>query len=243
MQRTMYAAGLSVLVFGLAGIAFFALVLVPVALGYEDTDDPALMLAFTRAYPKVFVQEGLALLTMSISLVVAVVAMAEVIGRAADVVALRSISVFGWFAALCFFVGGALRVQAAGPVVHIADLNAAWGESAYLAVQVGAQALLITALLMVGLWSLGVGVIGYRSGVLPGWLAALACLPALRAVLGTFGPLGLVPEIELLWLLGMVAIPGTMLWTVLLGVVLLRRGRRGATSSRSFDERLGEATR
>lgn len=58
MQRTMHAAGLSVLVFGLAGIAFFALVLVPVALGYEDTDDPALMLAFTRAYPKVFVQEA-----------------------------------------------------------------------------------------------------------------------------------------------------------------------------------------
>lgn len=229
MPRTTLAASVSVLAFGIAGIAFFALVLVPVSLGYEDTDDPALMLAFTRAYPKVFVQEGLALLAMSVSLVVAVVAVAEVIGHAANGVALRTISVFGLFAALCFFLAGALRVQAAGPVVHIADLNAVWGESAYVAVQVGAQALLITGLFMVGLWSLGVGVIGYRVGAWPGWLAALAVFPALRAGLGTLAQVGLLPEIEIFWLLSVVAIPGTMLWTLLLGVVLLRQARRGAT--------------
>ena len=224
MQTSTRAAGLAMLVFGVAGIAWFALAATPPSLGYEDTDDPALMLRFARTFPTVFVQEGMALLTMSISLTVATISTAEVLGRRIDRVALRSITAFGLFGAAAFFVAGALRVNASGPAIHIAGLDESWGQAAFVAIQVGGQALLISGLFMVGLWSVGVSILGYRANALPTWLCALGALPAVRLVMGLLGPLGLLPAIGLLWPLWMAAILGTMLWYLLLGAVLLRTG-------------------
>ena len=56
MRATTRAAGLSMLVFAIAGVAWFVLAATPPSLGYADTDDPALMLRFARAFPAVFVQ-------------------------------------------------------------------------------------------------------------------------------------------------------------------------------------------
>ena len=224
MQNSIRVAGVSMLVFGIAGIAWFVLALTPPSLGYADTDDPGLMLQFARVFPAVFVQEGMALLTMSISLTVATVAMVEVLALRVDRIALRSITAFGLFAAAAFFVTGALRVNASGPAIHIAGLNEAWGQAAFVAIQVGGQALGISGLFMIGLWSVGVSVLGYRANALPTWLCALGILPAIRLVMGVLGPLGLLPEIGLLWPLFMAAILGTLLWYLLLGAVLLRMG-------------------
>jgi hypothetical protein len=42
-------------------------------------------------------------------------------------------------------------------------------------------------------------------------------------VAGTLGPLGLLPDGDGLWILGMLSIPGTLLWCLILGLVLPRR--------------------
>ena len=48
--------------------------------------------------------------------------------------------------------------------------------------------------------------------------------PAIRLVAGIAGPLGLLPSSDLLWLLSMASIPGTLVWCLVLGMVLVRRG-------------------
>lgn len=73
------------------------------------------------------------------------------------------------------------------------------------------------------LWAVGLSLIGLRTKAIPLALCVLGILPAFRIASGTLGPLGLVPDADILWLLGMASILGTILWCLLLGVVLLRR--------------------
>jgi len=61
-------SGLSTIAFALAGIAWFALEITPPGLGFEDTDNPAVMLGFVRAHPDIYVNAGLALILMAITL-------------------------------------------------------------------------------------------------------------------------------------------------------------------------------
>ena len=51
--------GLSTIAFALAGIAWFALEVTPPGLGFEDTDNPTVMLDFVRAHPDIYVNAGL----------------------------------------------------------------------------------------------------------------------------------------------------------------------------------------
>ncbi|MEP6639775.1 MAG: DUF4386 family protein [Chloroflexota bacterium] len=224
MRNASRVAGLSTLAFALAGLVSFALQLVPPSLGFEDTDNPLVSIAFVRAHPDIPVMTGLSLILMAIALTVSVLSVAEVTAPRADSLALRCLSAFGLFAAVLFLVTGGLRIGASGPLLHIANLREEWGEAAYLAAQVAGQAVGISAIVGLCLWAVGLSVIGRRMRVLPTWLAFLGIVPALRLVVSTLGPLGLLPDSELLWILGMVSIPGTMVWCLLLGIVLLRRG-------------------
>jgi hypothetical protein len=214
---------LSVIVFGLAGIAWFALESTPPRLGFEDTDDPAVMVEFIRAHPEVFVQAGMALILMAVSLTIGVLSVAEVVGTRSGGVGQRSISSFGLFAAAFFLFGGGIRIGSSGPLLHMAGLRTEWGEGAYLAAQVVSQAVLIGGLLALCLWAVGLSLIGLRTKTLPLALCILGILPAFRIVSGTLAPLGLMPDAEILWLMSMASILGTILWCLLLGVVLLRR--------------------
>lgn len=218
------AAGFSSIVFGLAGLASFALALVPPLLGFDDTDNPAVSIAFVRAHPDVHVFAGIALIVMAIALTVAILGVAEVLSPRADSLAVRSLSALGLFAAALFLVTGGLQIGASGPLLHIASLRDEWGEAAYLAAQVAGQAVGISGIVGLCLWAVGLSVIGRRRRVLATWLFFLGIVPAFRLVVSTLGPLGLLPDFELLWILGMVSIPGTMVWCFLLGIVLLRRG-------------------
>lgn len=40
---------------------------------------------------------------------------------------------------------------------------------------------------------------------------------------GTLGPLGLLPDFDVLWVISIASIFGTILWCFILGIVLLRR--------------------
>ena len=222
-MNTVRLGALSAIVFALAGIAWLALESTPPRLGFEDTDNPAVMVGFIRAHPEVFVQAGTALLVMAVSLTFAVLSVAAVIGPRAGAAGLRSTTAFGLFAAAFFLFGGGVRIGSSGPLLHMAGLRAEWGEGAYLAAQVVSQAVLIGGLLALCLWAVGLSVIGLRTAALPRALCVLGLLPAIRIVTGTLGPLGLMPDEDILWLIGMASIFGTILWCLLLGAVLLRR--------------------
>ena len=231
MNSATRAAGLSAIVFAIAGVCWFALESTPPRLGFEDTDDPALMVGFIREHPEVFVQAGMALIVMALSLTVAVLGVAEVIGPGSSQVGLRSSSAFGLFAAAFFLFGGAIRIGSSGPLLHMAGLRTEWGEGAYLAAQVVSQGVLGGGILALSLWVVGLSVIGLRTKALPTALCALGFVPAFRIVSGTLGPLGLLPDIGIFWPLAMASILGTVLWCLLLGTVLLRRGSGSTVTS------------
>lgn len=223
MRFTTKVAALSTILFALAGIVWFVLETTPPRLGFEDTDDPAVMVGFIRQYPEVFVQSGTTLILMAISLTIAVPAVAEVVGPRSGAVGLRSTSAFGLFSAAFFLFGGAVRIGSSGPLLHIAGLREEWGEGAYLAAQVVSQALLIGGIFALCLWAVGLSLIGRRTKVIPLALSVLGVLPAFRIVSGMLGPLGLLPDFDVLWVIGIASIFGTILWCLILGIVLLRR--------------------
>jgi hypothetical protein len=219
-------AGLSAIAFAVAAIAWFVLESTPQRLGFEDTDDPALMVGFIRQHPEAFVQAGALLLLMAVSLTVAVLAVRLAVEPRSGGVGLWVTSAFGLFAAGQFLFGGAVRVGSSGPLLHMADLQPAWGEVAYVAAQVISQAVLNGGILALCLWAVGLSVMGLRTKVIPVGLAALGIVPAYRIVVGILGPLGIWPDMDIGWILGIASIFGTVLWCLVLGVVLLRRSFR-----------------
>ena len=231
MKNAARAAGLSIIAFALAGVLWFVLESTPPRVGFEDTDNPAIMVEFVRTHPEVFVQAGIALIIMAISLTVGVLAVAEVMAPRSGPVGLRSSSAFGLFAAAFFMFGGAIRIGSSGPLLHMAGLRDEWGDGAYLAAQVVSQGVLIGGIFVLCLWVVGLSVIGLRTKALPLALCVLGILPAFRIVSSTLGPLGLLPDAEVLWLIGMASILGTILWCLLLGVVLLRRSFESSAGS------------
>lgn len=223
MKSSARVAGLSIIAFALVAIVWFALESTPPRLGFEDTDDPAVMVRFIREHPQVFVQAGTMLVLMAISLTIAVLAVAQALGPRSDGLGLQSTSTFGIVAAAFFLFGGAVRIGSSGPLLHMAGLREEWGEGAYLAAQVVSQAVLIGGTFALCLWVVGLSLIGLRTKVIPMALCILGILPAFRIVGSMLGPLGLLPDVEVLWLIGMASILATILWCLLLGFVLLRR--------------------
>ena len=221
MRSSAAAGALSAIVFGLAGLAWTVLELVPQSLGFEDTDSPAVSLAYLRDHHDSYVQAGLALFVMALALTIVVFAVWDVLAGRTSSLGLRTASTVGLVAAACFFLFGVLRYSVR-PVLYVDSLSPAWGEAAYLVGQMaGIHGFAQGAIVTVCGWAIAVAVMGYRA--LPRWLALLAAIPALRlvTVLGPTGTLDFLPD--QLWIVFMASIPGTMLWFVLLGAVLFRR--------------------
>ena len=189
------------------------------------------MIRFIRLHPGVFVQAGTALLLMALSLTVAVLAVGDAMGGrdgGRDGLALRTTSAVGLFAAALFVFGGAVRVGSSGPLLHMTGLRDAWGEAAYVAAQVVSQAVLIGGLLCLCVWAVGLSVIGARARVLPLALCLFAVVPGFRVVGVVLGALGVLGDADILWILAIMSIPGSILWCLGLGLVLLRRSFRSS---------------
>ena len=219
-MTTARAGGLAIVVFAVAGVAEFAQELAPVANGFSDTDDPAVMLRFIREHPEAYRWGGLALFVMAASLVVAAFAVADHLATAASSLAVRTTTAFGLLAAAFFFGQGVLRLSG-GPLLHIDGLNRDWGEAAYLATQMaGVHGFAQGALLGLSLWATAVSVTGIRSHTLPTLVGIVGIFPVLRLTGSLLGPLELLPED--LWIVFMASIVGTLIWCLVLGIVLLR---------------------
>lgn len=132
----------------------------------------------------------------------------------------------GLLAAACYFLLGVVRAVT-GPLLYIDGLSPAWGEAGYVVVQIiGTHLFAQGATLALAIWIAGLAVYGARSRSLPLVPCWLAIVPALR-IAGVAGPLGLAEGAgDVLWIVFMAAIPGTMLWIVGLGLLLIRRARQ-----------------
>lgn len=214
------AARIAPLVSGLSGLAWFWFELAPQRAGYEDTDNPATGLAFIAAFPRAWVWAGLALAIMGFALVATVFAMRDRLESAHDRadrgIAVRTVSTIGLIAA-AMLLGQAITRLAGGPVMYVQSLDQGWGETAYLVTQfVGAQLLGVGGLALLAVWTLGVAWLGVRRGVLPRPVALLALVPGFRLV-AILALLGILPQIDGLWLLSMASIPGAFIWLIVLG--------------------------
>ena len=236
MRSSMAAGGVAAIVFGVAGLASVVLQLAQQTLGFADTDDPAVNLAYLREHLDNYLQQGLVLFLMAIALTIVVFAVWDVLVGRSGSLGLRTVTSLGLAAALCFFLFGVLRYSVR-PLLYIDGLNSDWGEASYLVQQIaGIHGVAQASILMMSSWAVGVAILGYRSRALPRWLAILAILPLFRLLSGVgplFGPDGL-PEGT--WILAMLSIPGSLVWFILLGAVLLRRGLRPAPLSPTVSE-------
>ncbi|WP_296664356.1 DUF4386 family protein [Demequina sp.] len=216
-------AGIATLAFGLIGFAWTVVEAMPPLLGFEDTDDPAVMVAFLREHSYLYRVSGVLLLAMSLSLTVAVLAVFERFAATTSrSLGLRVATAFGLFAAALFVPHGALRLASASTLLHVDRIDSGWGESAYLAVQmVGTQALGAGGIVAMCAWAVGLSVLGFRARTLPRWLCVLGVVPAFRILVGFGGVFGF--DSSLVWILYMLAIPGTTVWLVAFGIVLMRR--------------------
>jgi hypothetical protein len=235
VKRPTIVAGLTAGAAGLLGLAWFALYLAQPMLGFADTDDPALGVRFVRAYPEVFTATGTLLILTSIVLTVAVKSLAATRPQERGSWGVKAASAFGLFAAFSFLVFGALRIAAVGPLLHMASLDAAWGETAYLVVQMaGVQGVLGVGMLALAVWAVGLSLVGLRTRIIPLAICVLGIIPAIHVAGRLVGHLNVLPDGA--WLLLIASIPGTLVWCLLLGIGLSLRGLRMA------DERATEGS-
>ncbi len=232
------AGAIALIVASMAGITWTALEFVQPALGFDDTDSPAVTLAFLAAHADVWVKASLVLLVLAASCLVAVLAVADVLGDRSGRLTVRSITATGASGAACFFMFGVLR-GSAHPLLYIEGLDRGWGESAFLVVQmVGIHGFAQAGILAFCLWAVGVSAAGLRSGTLPRAVCILGVIPAVRIVLLLLGGSGALDALmkalpDVLWVVGMLAIPGTFLWSLVLGLTLLRPRRSETAGART----------
>lgn len=226
--RSGRAGAIALIVASLAGIAWTALEFVQPSLGFDDTDNPAVTLAFLARHADVWINASFVLLLLAISTIVAVFAVGDVLAQRSSLMTVRTITAAGALAAACFFMFGVLR-GSVHPLLYIEGLDRVWGQSAFLVVQiVGIHGFAQAGILAFCLWAVGVSAAGLRSGALPRAVCLLGVIPAVRITLLLLGGSGALEALvaalpDALWVVGMLAIPGTYLWAFVLGLVLLRR--------------------
>jgi hypothetical protein len=221
MDRQQIIGPLALVAAGLAGIAWFWLELAPPRLGFDDTDSPEVSLRFLHAHPDVYGQAGVALFALALALVVASFAVADALAERSGPLASRFLTVVGLVAAACFFLHGVLRFSAE-PILYIDGLDHDWGRAAYLAVQmVGMHGFAQAGTFALCGWVVAVSAVGVRGAVVPAALALLAAVPAFRLVGLIAAPFTELPDGA--WMVAIAAIPGVMVWCLLLGAVFVRR--------------------
>lgn len=214
--------GMASVTAGVAAVAVAGLEVRRMRLGFDDADDPQVMLAFFREHPQLYTATGVLWLLVGLAVVVAAVSLWQAVLAAQPGLMVSVGSVFGLVSGAFFFAQGALRLQSPGTILHIASLDEESGEAAYAAVQMaGTQGFGSAGGYALAIWATAVALGTWRSRALPRLVPALAVLPATFLFLGLVNGLYAVPEqLYLPYLAAVVA--GLPLWCLGLGIALLR---------------------
>ena len=231
-RAALRSGGIAVIIAGLAGVTWFALELLPPVLGFDDTDNPAVSLAYLRQHPQFYAFAGITLFIMATAIFVASFAVSDALAPRTGGITHRSLSALGLFAAAFIFMHGVLR-ESVGPLLYIETVDGRWGESAYLTIQMlGTHGFAPAGLIALTAWGVCICAAGIRSHALPMWLCVLGLVAGLRLVILIAGPLMTATTSasdsaagEWIWLASMALIPLGMLWWLALGVVLLVESR------------------
>jgi hypothetical protein len=220
LNSTLRIGGIAIILF--AVLYFAGFVFASPIVGLEDGDNPAVSLEFLRQHSDFYFLSGIASVLAAITLIGAVLSIADTVLQPSSSLMTRVTSTLGLFAAAFFFGHGVLRIQAPGTLLYIEGLNHDWGLSAYLAVQMaGTQGLGSAGIFAFSTWAIGLSLAGWRSRKLPLALSLLGLLPALPWLMGLLGRLGFLPDNLWLLYIGSIIL-GIPLWCIALGVVLLR---------------------
>jgi hypothetical protein len=216
--------GVAAILAGVAALVVVALEEHRSSLGFNDADDPRVMLRFFRQHPDVYTASGLALVVVGIGLAVAVVALWRVTSVADPGLLVRVGAVFGLFSSAFFFAQGVLRVQSPGTILHIADLDEQSGMAAYAAVQMaGTQGFGSAGGFSLAIWAIALALGTWRERTLPRALAVLAVPPAAFLLIGLLGSLILSDTSQVLRLVYIASVVlGLPLWCMGVGAALLR---------------------
>lgn len=222
--------GAAALIAGFAALGVTGLEARRGSLGFDDADDPRVMLMYFREHADLYVIGGLLQVLLGMAAATAVIALWRLTSAAAPTMLNAVATVFGLFSSACFFAQGVLRVQSPGTILHIAGLDEQSGRAAYAAVQMaGTQGLGSAGAFALALWAAGVAVATWRPGALPRPVAAMAVLPFGFVLIGLFGPLAEGAD-ALYPLYVLSATVGLPLWCVAVGVALLRLARSATPS-------------
>lgn len=160
MENTRIASptvGLALMASGIALAAASILEFAPGAIR-GDGDNPEDSLNYLAQFGDFYLYSGLALALGGLLLVVAVIGIYRMLSAAS--LAFTASSAFGVLAGGFVAATGVMRMQATGTVPHIESLSEAWGQAAYLAVQMaGTQGLLSTGVIALAGWLVAVALV------------------------------------------------------------------------------------
>ncbi|MEO5920600.1 MAG: hypothetical protein ABIQ01_05595 [Pseudolysinimonas sp.] len=205
-RTTRMTAGGALIVMGLALCG--ARLLEFASRGQIDGDNPAASLDYLAEQGDAYVVTGILLLMLAAALVVAAVAVRAVLRAERPSLWVDACAVAGAIAAGALGLAGVTRVSAPGPLAYISSLNAGWGESAYLVVQMaGNQTLFAGGLLGMSIWLAGLAIAAWRRRSVARGALVLAVF-ALDFILAVAGPLIEIPD----------ALFGVHLFSIMVGV-------------------------
>lgn len=213
--------GAATIVVGLGLAGFFGLEGYRGSLGFEDADNPEVMVEFLRQHAQLYTLTGLVFVIIAAAMVLAVVAVWRVAAPRGRGLAMQFASVFGLFSAAFFFAHGVLRVQSPDTIVHIDNLSHESGLAAYAAVQMaGTQGFASSGAFALAVWGVGIAIGSIGSGILSKPVLSLTVLPVLFLLSALGGPLLGSPDG--LYMVYMLSLLGLMVWCFALGLRFMR---------------------
>lgn len=186
-----------------------------------DPDHARISMEYLTNHSRSYVVAGLLMWVMALSLTTVVTVVSDVMTPRVASTQRRVAAAVGYFSAAFFLLYGALLVSTPGTLEYMGDLDRAWGEAAYLAVQIiGSQGMATGGLLAFSAWAAWLGFANARAKTLNRAVTVLALSPVLLILMGILGPLAVGPDA--LYLVYVVAFIGLAPWCLTVAVSLTR---------------------